>query len=250
MFSEDYRRTLTDTLVARARADEAITGVALTGSVSVGREDRWSDIDIAFGIGKTGELTAVIADWTRVMYSEHQAVDHLDVYRKNTVYRVFLLSNSLQVDLAFSPTSEFGAVAPTFRLVSGAADEQPQAPGPDADTVIGMAWLYALHARSSIARDKLLQAEFMVSGMRNEFLSLACLRYGLPASQGRGLDSLPTGIADVELMLVGTLDHEVLLKAFRAVSEALINEIALHDESRALRLSPVLIDLISSIERS
>jgi hypothetical protein len=40
-----------------------------------------------------------------------------------TLYRVLLLDNTLQVDLAFWPATEFGAIAPTFRLLFGRANE-------------------------------------------------------------------------------------------------------------------------------
>jgi hypothetical protein len=53
---------------------------------------------------------------------------------------------------------------------------------PDAEAIIGMAWLYALHARSCIARRKLWQAEYMISGIRDNALALACLRTAFPQS--------------------------------------------------------------------
>ena len=49
VFTPEERTRLRDALVARARADERITGAALTGSASRGAEDRWSDIDLALG---------------------------------------------------------------------------------------------------------------------------------------------------------------------------------------------------------
>jgi hypothetical protein len=33
----------------------------------------------------------------------------------------------------------------------------------------------------------------MISGVRGHVLALACLRHGLPAVQGRGMDRLPPG---------------------------------------------------------
>jgi hypothetical protein len=38
------------------------------------------------------------------------------------------------------------------------------------------------------------QAEFMVSAMRDQVLALACLRHGLPAREGRGMDLLPAAV--------------------------------------------------------
>jgi hypothetical protein len=51
---------------------------------------------------------------------------------------------------------------------------------PSPSELIGMGWLYALHARSSIARGRVWQAEYMISGMRDQVLALACLRHRLP----------------------------------------------------------------------
>jgi hypothetical protein len=48
-----------------------------------------------------------------------------------------------------------------------------------------MAWLYALHVRSSIARTRPLQAEHMLSGMRDNVLALTCKRHDLVSVQGR-----------------------------------------------------------------
>src|SRR3989440_42857 len=142
-------------------------------------------------IARPYALTIRVADWTERMSGEGGAVHHLDVYLGDTLFRVFLLANTLQVDLAFWPATEFGAIGPTFRLLFGTANERPARPPPAAALLIGMGWLYALHARSSIARGRAWQAEYMVSGMRDQVLALACLRHGVPAVEGRGIDRLP-----------------------------------------------------------
>lgn len=100
MFTPQNRESLRAGLVEAAGADERIIGAALTGSASVGHEDRWSDIDLAFGV--EGELVPVIADWTDRMYADHGAVHHTDVVSRHTVYRVFLLENTLHVDPALA----------------------------------------------------------------------------------------------------------------------------------------------------
>ena len=99
---EERERVRTD-LIAAARADDRITGVARTGSASIGREDRWSDIDLAFGAGEASQIGPAVAEWTARMYARHGAVHQVDVRRESWLYRVFLLGNSLQVDLAFAP---------------------------------------------------------------------------------------------------------------------------------------------------
>src|SRR5437764_14396280 len=101
MFTPDDRTRLQDALIAAARADPCITGAALTGSAALGAEDRWSDIDLALSVASGADLTQVVAEWTGRMYREWGAVHHVDVYRGNTLFRVFLLADTLQVDIAF-----------------------------------------------------------------------------------------------------------------------------------------------------
>ena len=139
MFSVDDRAALRDALIDAARRDARITGVALTGSSSTGAEDRWSDIDLAFGVATGANRAALIAEFTERMYGEHHAVHHTDVMAGDALFRVFLLRDTLQVDLAFWPETEFGPIASTFKLVAGTSRERPAFPGPSADPLIGMA---------------------------------------------------------------------------------------------------------------
>lgn len=180
------------------------------------------------------------------MYREHAAVHHVDVTRGVTIYRVFLLASTLQVDLAFWPSAEFGAIAPTFRLLFGTAHQRPPAPAPQAAELIGMGWLYALHARSSMARGRVWQAEYMISGVRDHVLALACLRHQLPAVQGRGMDCLPPEITTaLTRTLVCSLDIAELRRAFGLTSEALLVEIEHVDTELASRLASPIRELAS-----
>ncbi len=244
VFTPEERGRLRDTLISAARADGRITGAALTGSASLGAEDRWSDIDLALGVAAGTDVAGVIADWTRLMYRDHRAVHHTDVTSGATVYRVFLLASTLQVDIAFAPAAEFGPTAPTFRLLFGSAARRAVPGPPSAAELTGLGWLYALHARSSIARGRVWQAEYMISGVRDHVLALACLRHGVSPYQGRGMDQLPPGAtAAVAGALVRSLDAGELGRAFRVVTAALLAEIALADEDLAARLAAPLDEL-------
>lgn len=241
MFTPEERDHLRSSLLGFARNDGRITGAALTGSAAAAREDAWSDVDLAFGVAATGDLQSVLADWTAHMYDRHHAVHHLDVIAGAWTYRVFLLANTLQVDLAFVAETEFRPLAPTFRLIFGKANEPRHASPPQAAAIIGMTWLYALHARSCIARRKLWQAEYMISGVRDNALALACLRHGLPAAQGRGMDLLPTEVATpFEASLVRQLNTAELSRAFKAVIQGLLREIQTTDADLAGRLEATL----------
>jgi len=244
VFTPQERERLRERLVSAAYADTRITGAAVTGSAAVGREDQWSDIDLAWCVAADADLGQVLSDWTDRMYRNHGAVHHVDVTRGATVYRVFLLASTLQVDLAFWPAAQFGAIAATFRLLFGTANQRPPAPAPAAAELIGMGWLYALHARSSIARGRVWQAEYMISGVRDHVLALACLRHGVPAVQGRGMDSLPSEItAPLAGALVCALDIAELSRAFGVIIEALLVEIERVDAGLANRVAGPLREL-------
>jgi hypothetical protein len=105
-------------------------------------------------------------------------------------------------------------------------------------------WLYALHARSSIARGKLWQAEYMISGVRDHVLALACVRHGVPAVQGRGMDLLPPEVsAPMTDALVRTLDDAELRRAFRSACVLLLGEVQAADAELARRLSATILEL-------
>ena len=139
-------------------------------------------------------------------------------------------------------------MAPTFRLIFGEANESRHVPPPLPRDIIGLGWLYALHARSCIARQKLLQAEYMISGIRDNALALACIRHGLPAVHGRGMDLLPGGvIAQFEESLVRRLDTAELSRAFRIAIHGLLSEIQNLDQELAGRLRGALTDLTETL---
>jgi hypothetical protein len=187
MFTPEERACLRSSLLELARNDQRITGAAITGSAAASREDRWSDVDLAF------------------------VVD-----------------------------TEFRALAPTFRLMFGKANEPRHVSAPLPAAIIGLAWLYALHARTCIARRKLWQAEYMISGVRDNALALACIRHGLSSVHGRGIDLLPGEVtAQFQDSLVRQLDTGELSRAFRVVIHGLVHEIASVDKELAERLQEV-----------
>lgn len=238
IFTPKMRERLLETLIARARSDDRITAAAVTGSASIGHEDRWSDIDLALGLAEYADMPTIIADWNEWMYRNHGAVHHLDVWRGVTCFRVFLLADTLQVDLAFRPAPDFGATAPTFRLLFGQANDRPPAPPPDPTELIGLGWLYALHVRSSLGRGRVWQAEYMLSHMREQVFTLACLRHGLPAYEGRGIDDLPLDVTEpLTEIFPRALNVSELKRAFRTTCDALLKEIAQADSDLLERLA-------------
>ena len=237
VFSPQNREQMRAELVAAARADPRIRGAAHLGSAALGQQDRWSDIDLALCLAPDADLNQVVVDWTTRLHRDYAAAATHDVKHGDILYRVFLLDNTLQVDLSFWPSAEFRALGPKFSLIFGVAGESIPAPVPDSIDLIGMAWLYALHVRSSIARSRLLQAEYMLSGMRDNVLALMCQHHGVAAVQGRGLDDLPqeqrVRAADC---LARSLDPIELNRAFRVTVDTLLDEVRHADSGLAARL--------------
>ena len=158
MFTQEERARLRSKFLDYAAGDPRISGAAITGSAAADREDRWSDIDLAFGVNDPAEIPDVLREWTDRLYRDQSALHHFDVRFEAWIYRVFLLSSTLQVDLAFVPAANFRALAPTFRLAYGRANEPQHTPPPTLTEMIGFSWLYALHGRTCMARQKLWQA--------------------------------------------------------------------------------------------
>jgi hypothetical protein len=236
-FTVEERAQLKSRLLEFAMRDPRLSGGAVTGSAAVGREDQWSDIDLAFGVKDPSLVSAVLSEFSDFMYA-HGTLHHHDVSAGAWIYRVFFLPGGLQVDLAFVDQSEFRPLGPAFQLVFGDAKSLQPFPSPSPKDIIGLAWLHALHARSCIMRDKLWQAEYMVSAVRDYTLGLACIRLGLPSAHGRGVDSLPVAVTrPLQESMVGRLNSDELWRAFDVVLQSLTTEVNYADRVLGLRVA-------------
>lgn len=239
-FTVETRDRLKSNLLEFARLDLRLSGAAVTGSAAAGREDRWSDIDLAFGVSDSALVGAALSDFSDFMYAQG-ALHHHDVRAGSWIYRVFFLPGGLQVDLAFVERDEFRPLGPAFKLVFGDTKSVQPFPGPNPRDIIGKAWLHAVHARSCILREKLWQAEYMVSAVRDLTLALACIRLGLPSAHGRGMDSLPDSVTQPLLLsIVGHLSPDELWRAFDSVLQSLTSEVNRADPALGLRVSAEL----------
>lgn len=248
VFSTHTREQIRGELVAAAKADSRIGAAAHLGSAALALQDRWSDIDLALCLAAGADLNQLVGDWTTRMYRDHTAVADFDVKHGDVLYRVFLLENTLQVDLSFWPTAELRAIGPKFRLIFGAAGDSISAPVPDSKDLVGMAWLYALHVRSSIARSRPLQAEYMLSGMRDNVLALVCKRHGMASVQGRGLDDLPEEQrARAASCLARSLEFVELKRVFRLTMEFLLDEVQCVDSGLAAKLGRPLNRIVNTL---
>jgi hypothetical protein len=238
MFTVEQRDALREYVLQLAEEDERVVGGAAVGSLAVdGGGDRFSDLDLTFGIADHVLTTEVLDDWTRTLIAERDAVHLVDLERDPTIYRVFLLPDALQFDLSMTPAARFRPAGPRFRLLFGetasADSEVPKRPAPGlfiptpavAHDLFGWGVIYALHARACIERGRVLQAEHYVGAVRDHALSLACLREGVPAVQARGYDDLSgETLARFEDAHVGAAEPGSLRTALTASVRALMRE--------------------------
>ena len=222
MFTAEYRNSIRDRLIEMGRADRRLVAGALIGA-SAGGEDRWSDLDLTFGLADYATLADVLSDWTAHLQREFDAVHLFDLPYLSTTYRVFLLPGNLQVDLSFTPRAEFGALGPKFKLLFGSAVERNHVPASSPQHLFGLAVHHLVRGRICIERGRLWQAEYWISAARDHALSLACRHHDLNTSNGRGFDDLPTETLELfEEALVGSLDRDRLLQALGKTIEALL----------------------------
>jgi hypothetical protein len=227
VFTVEQRDALRDRLLRLAEEDERVVAGAAVGSLAVEGGDRFSDLDLTFGIADSAQVSDVLDDWTRMLMGELEAVHLVDLVRGPTTYRVFLLPDALQFDLSMTPAAQFRPAGPRFRLLFGeTAEGEPEGPTPPvAHDLFGWGVIYALHARACIERGRLWQAEHYVGAVRDHALSLACLREGQIAVQARGYDDLSAEtLARFEDAHLGTLDPGTLRAALAASVLALTRE--------------------------
>ncbi len=238
MFTVEQRDALRERVRRLAEEDERVVAGALVGSLAVDAGDRFSDVDLTFGIADHVQVAEMLEDWTRTLIDELDAVRLADLKRGPTTYRVFLLPDALQLDLSMTPAARFRPAGPRFRLLFGetAADE-PEVPAPPvsgalfistpavAEDIFGWGVIYALHARACIERGRVWQAEHYVGAVRDHALSLACLRQGPPPVQARGYDDLSTEtLARFEDAHVGAVEPGALRAALAVSVLALMRE--------------------------
>jgi len=237
VFTVEQRDALRERLLRLAEEDERVVAGATVGSLAVDQGDLFSDLDLTFGVDDRVPVSDVLNDWTHTLVDELDAVHLADLERGPTTYRVFLLPDELQCDLSMTPAPQFRPAGPRFRLLFGeTAAREPEvatraagdlfiATPAVAGDIFGWGVIYALHARASIERGRVWQAEHYVGAVRDHALSLACLRQGLPAVQARTYDDLSAEThARLEYAHVGSVEPAALRAALAASVVALMRE--------------------------
>jgi len=238
VFTVEQRDALRERVLRLAHEDERVVAAAAVGSLAVDGGDRFSDLDLTFGIAEQARVADVLADWTQTLIDELAAVQLAELHRGPTTYRVFLLPALLQLDLSMTPAAQFRAAGPRFRLLFGeTAAGGSEAPAPSvagdlfistptvAEDIFGWGVIYAIYARTCIERGRVWQAEHYVGAVRDHALSLACLRQGLPAVQARGYDDLSSEtLARFHDAHVGTVEPGALRAALAGSVLAIVHE--------------------------
>jgi hypothetical protein len=237
VFTVEQRDALCDRVLRLAEDDDRVVAGAAVGSLAVeGGGDRFSDLDLTFGIAGDVPITDVLRDWTTRLVEEAGAVQLADLERAPTIYRVFLLPEALQFDLSLTPAAQFRPGGPRFKLLFGAtAESEPRVSRPPGNLFIptpsvahdlfGWGVIYALHARACIERRRVWQAEHYVGAVRDHAVSLACVRHGVTAVQARWYDDLPAeSRIRFEGTHVGGVEPATLRAALGASVRALVQE--------------------------
>jgi len=236
VFTAERREAVLQRMLRLGEDDDRIVAGAVVGSLAIDAADRFSDIDVKFGVTSTVAVSEVIEDWTATIVGELAAVRLVDLFRDPAYYRIFLLPGGLQLDLSMTPEMHFRPAGKKFRLVFGStADRQPASSASVGDLFIstprtaadifGWGVVYALHAHACIERRRVWQAEHYVGMVRDHALALACLRHRLTAAEARAFDDLPDEVLGrFERAHIGSLQSRMLKSALTASTTALLNE--------------------------
>jgi hypothetical protein len=209
------RAAVRDAIVEHADHDDRITSAALVGSLATDHADEWSDVDLTFGVSGDS-VDEVVSGFTRWLSEHHQASVLIDLPVDDTLYRVFLLPDSLQLDLSFTPGGRVRRASPRFQQLFGEHVVTASTPV-DVNDLAGWAVLHCLSSRACLARGKPWQALHSVNELRNLVLNMHCAQADLPVGFGRAFDQLPAHVLErFEDTLPTTLDTPELERALHA----------------------------------
>ena len=243
MFNAGDRERVRERVMDMALSDARVVSGAAVGSLAHNEGDRWSDLDLMFAVANEVPVADVMEAWSRELRLAFDAVKLFDLPSGPIIYRVFLLPGCLELDLSFTPQSDFGVGGPTFKLLFGTTVAIPEEPPAPQHELFGYAVHHALHARVAIERGRNWQAEYWISAVRDYALNLACHRRGLDGWYGRDFDRLPADVVGpLRDALVRTLDPDELRRALGSAVEGLLRESS-EVGSMATKLEPQLREL-------
>jgi hypothetical protein len=244
MFSISYRNNVRNYIIDMATSDKRLTSAAIVGSFASGHEDRWSDIDLSFGVSEQYPVNEVLEDWTKKIVGEFSATRLFDLPANNLIYRVFILPGCLQVDISLASSSTFTATVENYKLLFGQVVKKPGINSESAEKLFGFTVHHLLHARVCIERGRFWQAEYWISAARDHCLTLSCMKFGLRTPYGRGYDDLPVEVLDIfKNSLVASVEKDELIRCLREVITGLLSTTELVKEMAAM-VAPQLVELM------
>ena len=239
MFTIAQRDRVRELLLDMARNDSRLSAGAFVGSTASG-PDRWSDLDLAFGINRNSSIDQILTDWTVRLEGEYDAVKLFDLPVSSSVYRVFLFPSNLQVDVSFTPEADFGPRGPEFKMLFGKAAKEHKVSSFSPEHTFGLAVHHLVRARICLERGKAWQAEYWIGAARDYALTLACHNRGLKIAYGGGFDDLPGEVLrKFRSTFPNPLNHEQLLEALRRTIDGLLDN-SQEVRDMASRLEPQL----------
>ena len=254
IFTPSDREAALPRVLELLEADRRVDAAVVTGSLGSGREDRWSDIDVAGVVADGESCERVAADWVALMYRDLPVVHHYETSFGTTLVRGFLLSSGLVLDLGFTPSAGFEVWAPvrvafdqTGAATRAAAGWQPWSPEPAWRSEAGFAWHDVVHACNAANRGRPWQSMFYLQRVRNRTLSLASERHGHDADEFAHVDELHSRERDPLLgSLIAELDRSSLLAAIETATRAFLDELHRGDRELADRLAPPLLAFVQA----
>jgi hypothetical protein len=257
IFTPRDRDTTLDNVIELGEADRRLEAAVLTGSLGAGRTDRWSDIDVAFVVVDAESCALVAADWVDRCYRKLPIAHHYETAFGTTLVRGSLQRNSLEVDLAFTPSADFAVWGPVRvmfdrrgSVTSKAASPKPWSPTPNWSGEAGFAWHDVLHACVAVTRNRPWQALYYLQRVRNRTLALASERHGLDDDEFKHVDDVPPVETDpLVASLVRDLDRSSLIAAIEVATRTFLDELGRGDPTLAARLrSPLSAFVRASLE--
>jgi len=252
LFTPEDRNATRDWVIGLFESDPRIEAAVITGSLGAGQADRWSDMDLVAVVADSADWEQVAADWVGRMYEELPVAHHYETAFGTTLVRGFLLTNALLIDLAFTPSADFGVWAPVRVAfdrggVATAAARSPESwtSTPDWKGEAGFTFHDVLHAWSAAQRDRPWESLYFLQRVRNRTLALASERHGNDADEFRHVDDLPPGERDPLLAsLPSDLGRSSLTSALDAATRAFLQELGRGDPALADRLREPLTTLL------
>jgi hypothetical protein len=237
VFTVSQRDHVREWVFTRAAADQRIVAGAVVGSLAKDKGDRWSDLDLMLGVADDVAVPDVLESWSQAIIDEFDAVHLFDLASESVIYRVFLLPHCLELDLSFTPASEFAPAGPDVDVAFGEVVERQEDAPTSARELLGYAVHHVLHARAAIERGHHWKAEYWISAVRDHALHLACLRRGLDGWYARDFDRLPADVLEpCNAALVRSLDtHELNRALASAVAALLLEDAEVEDMIRRFR---------------